>query len=340
MHQLMGQLPAPRVQPSPVFYHTGVDYCGPFYVKTPVRNRPPTKAYICLFICLSVKAVHLEVATNLTTEAFLSVLTKFIARRPGVSVIYSDNATNFVGGCRELKELKELFFTQEHCNLVRQMCNEDGIEWKFIPPRSPHFGGLWEAAIKQAKHHLRRALGLESYTFDELQRVACQVESILNSRPLTPLSNDPNDLEALTPGHLLTGGKIAGLPSPNFLDIDARLLSRWQFLQSRMQGFWSRWKKEYLQSLQQRVKWKTAEPNIKIGSLVILKDENIPPLKWPLGRVESIHRGADHHVRVVTVRTAAGSVKRAITKVCLLPMDNDQTAEKLEAGTSKAAGLC
>lgn len=138
----MGSLPSERVKISRAFVTTGIDFCGPFFYKSEVRNRPPIKCYICLFICFSTKAVHLELAKDLTTASFLATLKPFVCTRGKPQTIWSDNATNFIGAKRELRELKELFLNQEHSKAVYEQCSKDGIEWRLIPPRSPHFGGL------------------------------------------------------------------------------------------------------------------------------------------------------------------------------------------------------
>lgn len=335
--QLMGQLPASRVQPSPVFYNTGVDFFGPFFVKTGIRGRTLIKTYMCIFICFAVKAVHIEVAMNLTTEAFLSILTKFISRRPFVSKIYSDNATNFVGARRKLDELRHLFINERHSELVHQLCKNDGIEWINIPPKSPNFGGLWEASIKQAKILISRSFGSSSYTMDELQRIACQVESILNSRPLIPQSNNPQDFEVLTPGHFLVGGHMKAILTPNY-EYETKHLDRWQSIQSKIQNFWKTWQNQYLQSLQIRYKWYELKHDVMVGSIVLLREENTPPLKWPLGRITRVHKGADGLVRVVDIRTQNGTYTRAISKICILPITSETENNSLEAEASKVAG--
>ncbi|XP_017462434.1 PREDICTED: uncharacterized protein LOC108355812, partial [Rhagoletis zephyria] len=166
--QVMVSLPKDRVtQPSP-FEVTGVDYCGPLLMTQQIRGKSPIKVYLAVFICFSSKAVHLELVPDLTSAAFIAALKRFIARRGRCRVIYSDNATNYVGANRELRELLQQFMSQQHNDEVQQACCAEGIEWKCIPPRSPHFGGLWESAVKQPKHYLRRAIGAHILTQDEL----------------------------------------------------------------------------------------------------------------------------------------------------------------------------
>lgn len=158
LEQLMGELPAERVTPAFPFLHTGVDYCGPFSCR-PTRRATAIKCYVAVFVCLVTKAVHLECVADLTTNAFIAALRRFIARRGKPTLIECDNALNFQGAKRELQELARLFRSQQHQDQVTRSCSEDGISFKFIPPRSPNFGGLWEAAVKSMKNHLRRTVG-------------------------------------------------------------------------------------------------------------------------------------------------------------------------------------
>ncbi|XP_037811070.1 uncharacterized protein LOC119603189 [Lucilia sericata] len=329
---VMGCLPPDRVRPNNAFHTTGVDYCGPFYYKSEVRNRPPVKCYISIFICFSTKASHLEVVQDLSTSSFLSALRRFVAIRGKPKVIWSDNATNFVGAKNELAELKQLFFSQSHQKALQQQCLEDGIEWSFIPPRSPHFGGLWEAAVKSAKLHFYRTVGLNKLTFDELRTLICEISAILNSRPLCPISEDPNDLEVLTPGHFLIGGPLISIVEPSITDLDISRLSRWQRVCQMKQIFWQRWSNSYLTLLQEHTKWREQTENIVIGSMVLLKDENQQPLKWQIGRITDVIRGDDNVVRVVMVQTSNGLMKRAVSKVAVLPIDSLVESRSLPTG--------
>ncbi|XP_076391767.1 uncharacterized protein LOC143265171 [Megachile rotundata] len=319
-HQ-MGQLPAARVTPSRPFFTCGVDYAGPFYTKERTRSKVSVKAYLCIFVCFVTKAVHLELATDLSTNAFIQCLRRFIARRGRCRCIVSDNGTNFVGARNELAELGALIKDKRHNKLISDTLNLDGIEWKLIPPHAPHFGGLWERAVRSAKHHVKRVIGDQRLTFEELYTLLTQVESCLNSRPLSPMSSDPTDFGPLTPGHFLIGTAPTSLPDRNLEDVKTNRLNRFQLLQQMFQHFWRRWQAECIHEMQQRYKWRSITKQIIIGALVIIKEENTPPLHWSLGRVVEVHPGQDGIIRVATVRTAAGIIKRPVTKLCLLPID-------------------
>lgn len=320
---LMGNLPKTRVEPNRPFLHTGVDYAGPINIKTSsLRTTKAIKSYICVFVDFSVRAIHLELAVDLTTEGFLNALKRFVARRGKPLTISSDNGSNFVGANNQFQELNFLK-DKTHVDRVSEFLAQDNIQWKFIPPRSPHMGGIWESAVKSIKFHLRRIVGNSLLTYEELYTILVQIESILNSRPLTPLSSDPEDLTPLTPAHFLIGDSLAAVPQDNVMDLPQNRVSRYEYLQQVLQHFWKRWSREYLTQQQQRYKWKCkGETGIKIGDLVVLTEENTPPLKWPMARVVELHPGADNVLRTISVKMSNGAIlKRTLAKVCLLPID-------------------
>ncbi|XP_017792100.1 PREDICTED: uncharacterized protein LOC108574093 [Habropoda laboriosa] len=294
---VMGNLPAARVADSRPFHNSGVDYCSPFYVKERRnRNRARVKVYVAVFICFATKAIHLEVVSDMNTEAFIAALKRFMARRGLCHNIYSDNGTNFVAANNELTEVYQAL--QE--DKVRRFLPNKEVTWHFMPALSPHFGGLWEAAVKSFKHHVKRVVGEELFTFEQFNTFVIEVEAILNSRPLSPLSSDPNDLTAVTPGHFLIGGSLTSVPETDFRKTPANRLSNWQHIQEVKRDFWSRWYKEYIHHLNVRQKWTKSSHDIKKGTVIVLKENNLPPLFWHLGQVEEIHPGADGITRPST----------------------------------------
>lgn len=213
--QLMGDLPEPRVSISQPFTHTGVDYAGPLDILTRrgFGRRQITKGYICLFTCLVTKAIHLEAVGDMDTITFLLALNRFSSRRGKPNVIHSDCGTNLVGAARQLEKEFEKTIRKNERYIAEQLGNY-GVQWKFIPPSSPHFGGLWEAGMKSTKYHLKRILGNSVLTFKEMSTTLAQIEGYLNSRPLCPMTSDPTDLTALTPAHFLVGDTIASIAKP------------------------------------------------------------------------------------------------------------------------------
>jgi len=318
--QLMGDLPVERVTPSRAFERSGVDYAGAFRIKLS-RNKTG-KAYLCVFICMVTKAVHLELVSDLTTTAFLNSLKRFISRRGKPSDMFSDNGANFIGADNDLRELTNLLTNSDHNNKILDFTAQQSIRWHFIPPHSPHFGGLWESAVRSAKTHMKRVVGNALLNFEELYTVFTMIEACLNSRPLCPISDDPSDLSSLTPGHFLIGQSLINIPEPEVQEIAPNRLSRYEYLIQLKQHFWTRWSREYLTQLQQRVKWNKRNSNIvSPGTLVLLKDDNLPPLQWRMGRVVELHPGKDNLVRVVSIKTSNGIIKRSLAKICILPIE-------------------
>lgn len=313
---IMANLPSFRVQPHRPFSHVGMDYGGPFLIKEHRRrNAQAVKVYLALFICMSVKAIHLEIVTDLSTDAFLAALDRFVARRGIPSHVYSDCGTNYVGAARQLKALFRDAKAQDRLS-AHLPCT-----WHFNPPAAPHFGGIWEAGIKSAKHHLKHVIGQQILTYEEFHTLITRIEGILNSRPITPTSSDPNDLSALTPGHFLIGQPIQAIPHPDTTDIKINRLNRWQLIRQCHESYWKRWSHEYLSTLQSRHKWFKSAPDLKINDMVIVEAPSRPPTEWRLGRVTELHPGSDEVVRVVSVRTQDGTYKRPVVKLVRLPID-------------------
>lgn len=320
---IMGNLPVERLEPCRAFKKCGVDFAGPINIKTSLRKKAAITK-ICVFVCFSTRAVHIELVSDLTSDAFLNALKRFIGRRGVCSDIYSDNATNFVGANKKLLELKILFQSATHLDTLYNALSKDGITWHFIPPRSPHFGGLWEASIKSIKTHLYRVLGETHLTYDELNTILIKIEAVLNSRPLTPLSSDPLDATPLTPAHFLIGEPTCSLPEPDLSSVPDNRLKRWQRVTQLTQCLWKRWNKEYLSQLQTRKKWLSNKgPALKVGTLVLIKEDNISPLSWALGRVLQVHAGTDDVIRVATVLSRGKEIKRSVRKLCPLPFEGN-----------------
>ncbi|XP_073986268.1 uncharacterized protein [Rhodnius prolixus] len=260
----MGALPPERTSAAAAFTVTGVDFAGPFAISSArLRGATVTKGYLVAFICFATKAVHFEIASELSTSSFLAAFHRFIARWGLPSKMFSDNGTNFVGAHNELRELGRLLNNPQHQQAVSRAATAAGIDWHFIPPASQHFGGLWKAAIKSAKHHLTRVIGKQHLTYEELLTVVTQVEAILNSRPLCAVSSDPADPEPLTPGHFLAFRPLNALPEKDLTAVNPNRLSRWKLVNRIQQDLWKRWRNEYLHTLQQRSKWFLPASDIK-----------------------------------------------------------------------------
>jgi len=270
------------------------------------------------------KAVHIEVVTSLYTEAFLAALRRFIARRGKPRTTCSDNGNKFQGAANKLHAVYKMLQCTSQMATVQDFLATEGCKWKFIPSQGPHFGGLWEAVVKSMNYHLRRTLGSQAATYEELCTLLAEIEVCLNSRPLCALSHDSFNPTYLSPGHFIICEPLTQLPAVDFTDVKCNRLSRWQTYQQQMQQFWKRWSSDYLQSLQQRQRWQRTSPNLQPDDLVLLREDKSAPLHWPTVVITDIHPGKDGIVRVVTIRTPKGVFKRPITKMCPLPPVNSE----------------
>lgn len=315
--QIMGMLPAARVTPSRPFTHTGIDYAGPIQVLIAKgRGNRTTKGYIAIFICLATKAVHIELVSDLSSAAFIPAVRRFTSRRGMCSHFYSDNGTTFVGANKEIQIQMKNTIKQSEADASKKLVL-DGIQWHFIPPASPHFGGLWEAGVKSAKYHLKRVIGDTTLTFEEFSTLLTQIEACLNSRPLTAIDNDIDDTTILTPGHFLIGSALNAVPEA-IIEESKSHRSRWLLIQKMSQDFWKIWSSEYLSQLQQRTKWKRKEVNINIGDVVLIKEDRLPPTTWVMGIITEVHPGKDNEVRTATVFSNKKNTSRDQSPNCAL----------------------
>lgn len=272
------------------------------------------KRYGVLFTCLTMRAVHIEVAHSLDTDACINALRRFISRRGQVSVIRSDNGTNFIGAERELREAIQNLNDSK----IKEEMLKGGIEWNFNPPGASHQGGIWERQIRTVRKVLGALLKQQVLDDDGLHTLLCEVESIINSRPLTKLSEDPNDLEPLTPNHLLLMKAKPAIPPGIFERSDVYGRRRWRQIQYLSDLFWHRWTKEYLPLLQERQRWSKVKRNFEVNDIVLIVDPSGPRSSWMLGRIVKTMPDSRGQVRSVQVQTKTSVLERPITKLCLL----------------------
>ena len=310
--QKMADLPAERVTAGkPPFSFVGVDFFGPFMVK---RGRSLVKRYGCIFTCMNVRAVHIEVVQSLETDSFINALQRFVCRRGQPEQMYSDNGSNFLGAERELRQA----ISKLNSSKVEKFLNQKSIQWKFNPPSASHMGGVWERQIRSIRKVLSGLIKQQSVDEESLTTLLCLVESIINSRPLTTVSDDPNDAEPLTPNHLLLLRQNSIPPPGEFVRQDNLNRRRWRQVQYLADVFWRRWTREYLPTLQSRQKWRRPSRSLKEGDIVILVDDNSPRNTWQLGRVAETYSSDDGLVRTVKVVTKTATLIRPIHKLCLL----------------------
>jgi hypothetical protein len=240
---------------------------------------------------------------------------RFVSRRGAPEKLFSDNGTNFHGAEREMREALEQIDQEKMLTELTQK----KIDWKFIPPNSPHMGGVWERLVQSIKRALYSTLKETAPKGEVLLTLMCEAEHMVNSRPLTFVSSDLEDPEALTPNHFLIGRTSANQSPGEFDDADLILRRRWNISQRLSDHFWKRWLREYIPSLIKRSKWHSTTKPIQVGDVAILAEADGPRNSWPLGRVVATYPGKDGAVRVVDIKTSKGVYRRPVVK--LIPLD-------------------
>lgn len=318
--QQMAPLVAERVMESRPFTNVSLDYCGPFELKRfEGRCRTMVKCYVAVFICMATRAIHLELVTDMTTDAFLNGYRRFAARRGHCAKIISDNALYFVGAKRRLDEIRFLYEQSATAELFRATITE----WEFIAPRAPWQGGSHESAVKLFKHHLKREMRGQRLSVLQFESLMICIEPCLNSRPLGFMHDDAGDETLLTPAHFLLGRPFSHVPFDVELPSAPKMLSKWQNLQYAQRMFWKKWRQSYLSCLASRNKWKNPAENFEVGDVVLITDDNCPPQQWPFGRILETHPGRDGLVRNVTLKCNGKPIARAIQRLVKLPLAGD-----------------
>lgn len=295
-----GDLPSERLQHHQFpFTCTAVDYFGPMQVTV---GRRVEKRWGALFTCLTTRAVHLELAPSLSASSMIMALRRMTARRGTPSTIFSDNGTNFVGANKELEAAAQ----------------EKGIKWKFIPPGSPNMGGAWERLVRSVKTALAAVLNERSPPEEVLHTLITEVEHIVNSRPITPVSMDPDDEESLTPNHFLLGRSCGAMAPGEFDDTDLIGKANWKTAQRLADHFWQRWVKEYLPLIMPRRIEGRATNDPREGDIVLIVDSTLPRNTWPRGEVIKTYPGPDGRTRVMDVRTTGGVLRRPTRRIIVL----------------------
>ncbi|XP_043199160.1 uncharacterized protein LOC122368905 [Amphibalanus amphitrite] len=299
LSQERAPLPKERVCGGAPFSRIGVDLGGPLYFKDGEKSEP-VKAYFVLFTCTAVRAVHLELVETLSTEDFLAAFERFVARRGKPTVVFSDNATNFRGAASRLTHL--------------------GVTWKFNVPRAPWWGGFFERMVRTTKDALRKTLYKSLMTFSELQTVLCRIESVINARPLSPLTEDINDVRTLSPDDFLrdTSHESAERAATDHPETDGEpgrsLGARWRYRRQVLQHLWQRWAREYVREL--RVPRREPNDQPKVGDMVLIGDNTkTSPALWQMGKITQLHQGRDGLTRSATVRTAGGELARPVQRL-------------------------
>ena len=301
-------LPKFRVREEPPFSCTGVDFAGPFYVKTS-GTTAVSKVWLCLYTCCIVRAVHLDIVPDLTTESFLRSFKRFSARRGLPRKMISDNGKTFKAASKSLEKLMSHDEVQQHLSGV-------GIEWLFNVEKAPWWGGLFERMVRSAKRCLKKIIGRAKLNYDELLTAVTEAEMIINSRPLTYISSD--DVEVpLTPAHFLMGRRTLSVPDSLLYQCEddddvtithEQLNKRMRHLNVVLNQFWKRWQREYLLELREAHRYSSgnsdASSAVSIGDIVLVHDDK-PRGFWRLARIENVITGRDGQIRGAILRVAS-----------------------------------
>ena len=316
--QLMADLPVLRLAPhTPPFYYTACDYFGPYNVK--IGRNKTAKHYDVIFTCLNTRAVHLELAVDLTTMEFLQVLRRFFSIRGYPAVILSDNGTQMVGATNKLREMVKHLDD----NQLREFGGEKSIKWILRTPAAPHQNGCAEALIKSCKRSLKIASGEQLLTPFELYTCLLEITNLLNQRPIGRIPNDPDDGAYLCPNDMLLGRATPEVPQGPFKDT-RNSRKRVEFVQRIVDSFWKRWTRDVFPNLVPRKKWHVENHNVEVDDIVTVADNNAVRGKWAVGRITKVYPGADGRVRNVTVKTATGEYSRPVTKIAVIhPVEGD-----------------
>ena len=317
--QIMAPLPKIRLSvPLRAFAHTAVDFAGPF-ITVQGRGKRRMKRYLCLFTCLTTRAVHLEMAYGLDTSSFLNAFYRMVNRRGLPVKMLSDRGTNFIGAEKELKELVNELMKSK--NKIKESTANKGIVWQFNPALAPHWGGVHETMIKTAKIAIYAILQSADITDEELVTAFTGAEALVNSRPLTYQSANPSDCPPLTPNHFMFG-QVGGQFAPESVDeVPYNPVKRWRRIQELVSHFWKRWLREWLPGLNRRSKWNHETRDITVGDIVLVINPDVPRGSWPLARVTKVFPSRDGHIRAASVRVGDKEITRPIVKLCPLELN-------------------
>ena len=342
LQQGQGQLPPWRADENArPFSYTGVDYAGPIVCFKPdpesrkKKSRPmimDKKLYFIVFSCLQTRALHLETVDSMATEPLNLAVRRFMARKGKPHTFFSDNAKSFKKAAQEIEVLQEYHSAKG----VRKTLIAEGIQWKFIPERAPHWGGLWEKMVGLVKSVLRVTMQ-GKYTEDEIRTFVAEAEALVNSRPLAPVSGDPGSAMPVTPSELLFGYNITSAPLPQVATQGrmSTVKKIWARRQHLVQICRRKFVRDYIHLLREHKRRPEYVDNqLSEGDLVIFEDGGGKRCDWPLGRIKKLLPGRDGRVRAVILTTPGGDTRRSVQKIVPLEItdleereDQDGTAE-------------
>ncbi|UYV83291.1 hypothetical protein LAZ67_23000423 [Cordylochernes scorpioides] len=308
-------IPATRIGSTPAFGVIGVDLAGP------LTETGGKKIWVVLYTCAVYRAVHLELTKTVSTEGFLDTFRRFVARRGRPSIVYSENGLNFVG-CNNL-------FKKVNWNDVLCYATVQRIKWNFNPPTPAFWGGWWERLVGLMKQLIRKVLGDKTVSYEELQTVICEVESAMNSRPLTAISEE-SGLVPITPAKFMCDNASC-LFVPEADIVDSKFLKESHGkVQKLRETIRQRFRKEYLGFLRQNTRKKTK--SIKEGDVVLMEVDNKKRTEWPIGVIEKTYPGKDGIVRVAMIKTKRGNFLRPVQRLFILESSENHSKEDFGKG--------
>lgn len=327
----MGPLPKARLTPfCRPFTMVGIDYFGPYNIRSPT-GRCTLKRWVVLFTCLTIRAVHVEIAANLSTDSCKKAIRRFIGRRGAPREIFSDNGTNFVGASGELASEIRMINRE-----ISSTFTDIQTQWQFNPPSAPHMGGCWERMVRSFKTALGALPTVRLLDEEAFATVLVEAESMINSRPLTFIPQETAAHESLTPNHfLLLSSTGVRQPIKTPVDDKAAIRNSWNMIQNTLDEFWRRWVEEYLPTLTRRTKWFEDVQPIREGALVVVVDGNVRN-RWQRGRVVRTYPGKDGTVRRADVQTSCGILRRPVVKLALIDVDKESDTEATVLVTRRA----
>jgi len=319
LEQQQAPLPGERIDDPAPFVNVAVDLFGPLIVhhRCELLDCPhpkESKVHVALFTCFHSRAVHLEIVENTGTEAFLNALRLFTSRRGTPEQIYSDNAKGFTAASKEVRRL----YRSVNWDTVSQEGVRRNINWFFSCEQAPHQNGLCERLVRTVKTPLKIVVGNSKLTIAQLRIMLAEIEGVINNRPLGVTSNDPNDFTPITPMELVNGRKLEHLPDPNLRKNVTSFQHLWRKRQAVLNGFWTRWQKDYLVEQNIRRKWKAPTRENLLNEVVLIREDNkLSRNEWKMGRIIEVHPSKDGLIRNVTVKTATSKIRRPIQKLAV-----------------------
>lgn len=277
-------------------------------------RRSSEKRWGVIITCLTVRAIHIELSSTLSTDSCMMCIQRFICRRGVPLEIYSDNGRNFRGSSKEL----QVAMSYINESALAEKFNSESTQWYFNPPSAPHMGGAWERLVRSIKVTLNEILPTKTPSEELLNTMMHEVENIVNSRPLTYMPLESELEEAITPNHFLLGSSNGLKPLGNFTSNVWVQRQNWKRAEEYSNRIWRRWRQEYLPSLRRRTSFHDEHPNIEVGDIVIICDDDLPRNLWPKGKVMAVYPSSDGRIRRVSVRTSTGIFIRPVSKLAVL----------------------